>query len=294
MKLKRNVILQAILWVVQGALVGIGAILPGISGGTLCYAFGIYNQLLDVLSSPIKGIKKHWFMLMFVVLGVGVGFVGFSGITAWLLGLNEGVVLCVFVGLIFGTIPDIWKDAGEHGRNKYSFISLGLAFVLIAAVFYVLKNVWVITIEPGIAAWLLCGLLWGLGFIVPGLSSSTLIMFFGLYDEMSAGISRLDLTVIIPLGITIVATFLLLSKVMKLIFNKFYTVVSHCVLGFVMATTIMILPFHEFTSVKNIIIFAVSIAGGAVASFFFTKLCDRIKETVSAVQGEIGEAYEEN
>ena len=110
---------------------------------------------------------------------------------------------------------------------------------------------------------------------------------------MSEGISRLDLGIIIPLGITIVATFLLLSKVMKLIFNKFYTVVSHCVLGFVMATTIMILPFHEFTSVKNIIIFAISIAGGAVASFFFTKLCDRIKETVSAVQEEIGEADEE-
>lgn len=292
MKLKRNVILQAILWVIQGVLIGIGAILPGISGGTLCYAFGIYNQLLDVLSNPIQGIKKHWFMLMFVVAGVGVGFVGFSGITAWLLGLNEGVVLCVFVGLIFGTIPDIWKEAGEKGRNKYSLISLVLAFVSIAAVFYVLKNVCIIKIQPGIIAWLLCGLLWGLGFIVPGLSSSTLIMFFGLYEDMSRGISVLDFSVVAPLGIAVVATFLLLSKVMKIIFNKFYTVISHCVMGFVMATTIMILPFKDFTSVSNIIIFSISIIGGAVASFFFTKLCEKIKETVSAAQKELNETNE--
>ena len=71
MKNKKNVILQALLWIVQGCIVGIGAILPGVSGGTLCYAFGIYNPIIEVLSSPIKGIKKYWYMLVFVFLGVG-------------------------------------------------------------------------------------------------------------------------------------------------------------------------------------------------------------------------------
>ncbi len=275
-----------VLWIVQGALVGIGAILPGISGGTLCYAFGIYNQLLEVLSNPIKGIKKHWFMLLFVCSGVALGFVGFSGVTYWLLSLNEGIVLAVFVGLIFGTIPDIWKEAGEKGRNKFSIISLVSAFILIGAVFYVFKNVWIVTIQPGFFAWLLCGLLWGLGFVVPGLSSSTLIMFFGLYDEMSEGISKLDFGVLIPLGLAILATFLLLSKVMKLIFNKFHSIVSHCVLGFVVATTVMILPFDQFTSFKNVAIFVICIIGGAVASFFFTKLCDKIKAATEAAEAE--------
>ena len=74
--------LQILLWLVQGVIVGVGAILPGVSGGTLCYAFGIYSQLLEVLTSPIKGIKKNWFMLIFVGLGVGAGFIGFAGITA--------------------------------------------------------------------------------------------------------------------------------------------------------------------------------------------------------------------
>lgn len=281
MEKKTNFVLKAILWIVQGCIVGIGAILPGVSGGTLCYAFGIYDQLLEVLSNPFKGIKKHWLMLVFVGIGGALGFVGFAGVTNWLLGLNEAVVLCVFVGLIAGTLPDIWKDAGSEGRNKFSIIALAVSFVSILTVFYVFKNVLTLTIAPDFVGWLLCGLLWGLSFIVPGFSSSTLLLFFGIYDEMSAGISHLDFSVLIPLGIAMLATLLLLSKLMKFVFDKYHSIVSHCVMGFVIATTLMILPSFA-TSIGNIVSYVISIAGGAVASFFFNILCQRIKAKVDA------------
>lgn len=281
MKNKKNIILQSILWMMQGCIVGVGAILPGVSGGTLCYAFGIYNPIIEVLSHPFKGIKKYWQMLIFVFLGVGVGFVCFAGITNWLLGLNEGVVLCVFVGLIAGTLPDIWREAGEKGRNKFSIIALLVSFVAITAVFYVFKNVWALTIEPNLVGWLLCGLLWGLSFIVPGLSSSTLLLFFGIYEKMSEGISHLDLSVLIPLGIAMLATLLLFSKLMKFVFDRFHSVVSHCVLGFVVATTLMILPSFN-TSFVNILIYIGCIICGAVASFFFSKMCNKIRAVAEA------------
>lgn len=294
MKLKKNIVLQAVLWIIQGALVGIGAILPGVSGGTLCYAFGIYNPLLEVLANPIKGLKKHWLMLIFVVLGVAVGFVGFSGVTAWLLAWNTPVVLCVFMGLIFGTVPDIWKDAGEKGRNKFSIMGLVISFVALAALFITLQSFLQISIAPSIPAWALCGLLWGLGFIVPGLSSSTFIMFFGLYGQMSEGISRLDLKVLIPLGLALVATFLLLSKVMKLVLDKFHSVVSHCVLGFVLATTMMITTVTEEGSPTiietfhgvNIPIYIGCVIGGAVVSFLLTLLFAKIRSAVEAEREE--------
>lgn len=276
MEKNKNFVLQAILWVVQGFIVGIGAILPGVSGGSLCYVFGIYDQILDVLSNPLKGLKKHWKMLMFVILGGGLGFVGFAGITNWLLKLNESVVLCVFVGLIVGTLPDIWKDAGKEGRNKFSFISLGVSFVAITAIFYAFENIWKLTIQPTTVGWLVCGLLWGLSFIIPGFSSSTLLLFFGIYEKMSEGISTLDFGVLIPLGCAMLATLLLFSKVMKLVFDKFYSVVSHCVLGFVVATTLMILPSFNVVW-YNILIYIGCIICGAVASFFFSKACNKIK-----------------
>ncbi len=273
---KKNKILQAILWIVQGFIVGIGAILPGVSGGTLCYAFGIYDQVLEVLSSPIKGIKKHWFMLIFVGLGAATGFVGFAGVTNWLLGLNEAVVLCVFVGLIAGTLPDIWRDAGKQGRGRGSYIGLAVSFVAISAAFFMFKNIWHITITPNTVGWLICGLLWGLSFIIPGFSSSTLLLFFGIYEPMSQGISTLDFSVIIPLGIAMLATLLLFSRLMRLVFDKFFSVVSHCVIGFVVATTLMILPSFR-VEWYNILIYIGCIVAGGVASFFFSKLCNKIK-----------------
>lgn len=276
MKTKKNFVIQAILWIVQGSIVGIGAILPGVSGGTLCYAFGIYDPILEVLSSPVNGLKKHWKMLIFVVLGGGLGFVGFAGITNWLLNLNEAVVLCMFVGLIIGNIPDIWKDAGKNGRGVGSFVGLGVSFVAISAVFFVFKNVWHLTIQPGFVGWLICGLLWGLSFIVPGFSSSTLLLFFGIYESMSAGISTFDFSVLLPLGVAMLATLLLLSRIMKLVFDKFYAIVSHCVLGFVTATTLMILPSFN-VPVTDIIIYILCIVCGGVASFFFSALCNKIK-----------------
>jgi len=283
--MKKNKILQIILWIAQGLLVGVGAILPGVSGGTLCYVFGIYDPILETLTSPLKGIKKYWFMLMFVGIGGALGFVGFAGVTNWLLGLNAGVVLCVFVGLIAGTLPDLWKDAGKQGRGKASVISMIASFVAISAVFFVFKNVWHVTIQPGLVGWLLCGLLWGLSFIVPGFSSSTLLLFFGIYEKMSEGISRLDLGVLIPLGVAMLATLLLFSQLMKLVFEKFNSIASHCVLGFVVATTLMILPSFK-TSLLNIIVYIVCVICGFVASFLLSKLFDKIRTSATEPQDE--------
>lgn len=277
MEKKKIPIIKYLLWIVQGFIVGIGAILPGVSGGTLCYAFGIYDQLIEVLSSPIKGIKKHWLMLLFVGIGGATGFVGFAGVTNWLLNLNEAVVLCVFAGLIFGTLPDIWKDAGEQGRGRSSIISMIVSFLAISALFFLFKNVWNVTIQPGVVGWLICGVLWGLSFIVPGFSSSTLLLFFGIYEKMSEGISTLDLSVLLPLAAAMLVTLLLLSRVMKKVFEKLHSIASHCELGFVTATTLMILPSFK-TTAGNIAVYLLCIAAGGVASFFFTKLCNKIKE----------------
>lgn len=276
MNKNKNILLKAILWIVQGCIIGIGAILPGVSGGTLCYAFGIYDPLIEVLSSPIKGIKKYWQLLIFVCIGCAAGFVCFAGVTNWLLNWNEAVVMCVFVGLIAGTLPDLWKDAGSQGRGKGSIIALVFSGIGVTALFYLLDNVLELTIQPGLVGWLICGLFWGLSFIVPGFSSSTLLLFFGIYEPMSAGISRLDLGVLIPLGLSMLSTLLLLSNLMKWIFANHHAIISHCIMGFVIGTTLMILPSFN-TSFASIAIYLVSIVGGAVASYFFNVLCERIR-----------------
>ena len=62
-------ILLWLLYAVQGAIVGIGAILPGVSGGVLSVAFGVYEPMMELLTHPIPAIKKHF--ELFVPFGIG-------------------------------------------------------------------------------------------------------------------------------------------------------------------------------------------------------------------------------
>ena len=58
--ISNNLIVKNILYLIQGAIVGIGAILPGVSGGVLCVAFGAYEPMMELLTHPRQAFKKHY------------------------------------------------------------------------------------------------------------------------------------------------------------------------------------------------------------------------------------------
>ena len=266
-----------LVWILEGIVVGFGAILPGISGGTLCVAFGMYRPLIETISHPFKSIKKYGVMFCTFMVGIAVGFMGLSGIAAYLLDKNTTLVTCAFIGFIIGTFPELWRDAGQEGRSKASYASTALCFIAMIFALSLLKTSLDITVAADFAGFILCGVLWGLSFIVPGLSSSSLLLFFGLYGPMLEGISRFDLAVLIPMAIGMGACVLALSKAVNLAYKKFYSVISHGVLGIVAATAVMIMPQWDGTAGSAVasIIFVII---GACVSYAFSCICDRIKE----------------
>jgi len=274
---RKNKLLLILIWIIEGVIVGFGAILPGISGGTLCVAFGMYRPIVETLSHLKTGLKKHWLMFFSFILGVAIGFVGLSGLAAYLMDKNTLLVTCAFIGFILGTIPDLWGDAGQQGRSKGSYIALAIGFAVMIAVLSLLKTTISVTIEPGIFGFVFCGIAWGLSFIVPGLSSSTLLLFFGLYQPMLEGISTLDFAVLIPMGIGMLACVLLLTKAVNRAYEKHYSIVSHGVLGVLAATAVMIIPFKDMVG-SALVWSIVCIIVGAVVSYLFTRICNKIKE----------------
>ncbi len=257
--------------VMQGSLIGIGAVLPGISGGVLCVAFGIYKTIMEFLASPFRNFKTHFPKLIPVIIGGIIGFLGIANLLSFLLDKFENQSICVFVGLISGMMPSLFREAGERGRNKKSYISLILAFVLISALLISLKLLSV-SITPNFLWYVFCGFCLALSVIAPGMSFSTLLMPLGLYETFIDGIGHLNFSILIPGAIGAIVTVIMFAKAINALFNRFYSVSFHAIIGIVIAATVMIIPFKSFTeSVLMAVINLVCIAFGAVAALLIDK-----------------------
>ena len=257
--------------VMQGSLVGVGAVLPGISGGVLCVAFGIYKTIMEFLAAPFRNLKTHLPKLIPIIIGGIIGFLGIANLLSFLLERYPAESTCVFIGLISGMLPSLFKEAGERGRSRGSYVSMAVAMVLIFALLISLRLLSV-TIAPNFLWYLVCGACLALSVIAPGLSFSTLLMPLGLYTPFVDGIGHLHFPVIIPGVIGALLTVLLFAKLIDALFNRFYSLSFHAIIGIVIAATAMIIPFESFTaSVLSAFINILGLTFGVAAALLLDK-----------------------
>lgn len=271
MKDKNFSVMQFVIKVLQGALIGLGAVLPGISGGVLCVVFGIYKTIMEFLADPFRKLKTHVPKLIPVGIGGVIGFLGIANVLSFLLEKYPAPSVCLFIGLIGGMLPSLFREAGEQGRNKKSYISLVIAMIVVFALLISLK-VFSVEISPNFFWYIFCGACLALSVIAPGMSFSTLLMPLGLYEPFVAGIGHLDFGVLIPGGIGGLATVILFAKAVNSLFEHHYSVAFHAIVGVVIAATVMIIPFASFTvSVTSCLINIFFICFGVVAALLLDK-----------------------
>lgn len=274
---QRNGAAEIIMRLIHGAIIGLGAVLPGISGGVLCVVFGVYKPIMELLSHPFKAIKKYAKLLIPIVIGIGIGFLAISKLLGFLLTKYPDPSVCLFVGLIAGMMPSLFREAGEKGRSKGSFISMAICFAVVLALLLGLNAVHV-TIVPNFWWYLFCGFCIALSVIAPGMSFSTLLMPLGLYTPLVDGIGNLDFKVILPAGIGALLTVILLAKAVDSLMNKHYSVVFHGIIGIVVAATVVIIPFQSFAAgVKEAVINVICIAAGVVIALILDKFNSKVK-----------------
>ena len=257
--------------VLQGSLIGLGAVLPGISGGVLCVVFGIYKSIMELLADPFHKFKTHVPKLLPVIVGAVIGFLGIANVLSILLEKYPAPSVCLFVGLIGGMLPSLFREAGEQGRNKASRVSMVIAAVVVFALLTALQ-VFSVEITPNFLWYVFCGACLALSIIAPGMSFSTLLMPLGLYEPFVAGIGHLDFGVLIPGGIGGLAMLILFAKAVDSLFDRHYSVAFHAIIGIVIAATVMIIPFESFTvSAASCLLNVFCLCGGVVAALLLDK-----------------------
>mgnify|MGYP000299650810 CR=1 FL=1 len=157
----------------QGMLIGLGAVLPGISGGVLCVIFGIYRPVMGVIVQSAKvlflPISVNYFRLF---LGGRSRFPWSCQYIVVFPGKYPDPSVCLFVGLIAGMLPSLMREAGKEGRTNGSWISMVAAAVVIFAILTTL-NLLSVSLVPNVGWYVFCGVCLALSVIVPGMSFST-------------------------------------------------------------------------------------------------------------------------
>ena len=276
--------------ILQGALIGGGAILPGVSGGVLAVVFGIYRPMMAFLSRPLATFKSQWKLFVPVILGVGLGFWGFAKLVDWLFSGDSPYPLALFIGLILGTLPQLYRAAQKpqdgialtDNEKRNNRLALVISFfALLAFLFVISRQTSAQSLEPTLPWSLLSGLIWGFSLVVPGLSSSSILLFIGIYTKLMAGVKDLNLGIVIPLllGIAIVA--FVFARFVDRLFDRRHGVASNAVVGLVAASTlaIVLFPPPEFTitSFSQGLISLLVAAAGFVAAHFLAIWGEKIK-----------------
>ncbi len=236
--------MKYILAILQGLLIGCGAILPGISGGVLMVSFGIYQPVMALFAHPFQNFKKVVPKLIPVGIGWLLGFWLAAVALDAFFSAQSTLALALFLGMIFGTLPSLYRDAGKKGRHRDDYLALTLTFVVMTLFFWCMNNSATMSITANSTWFLVAGIIWGLSITIPGLSSSTLLIFMGLFEPMTAGFANLDFSVILPLALGAAATVGVSARVANRMFHRHYAISYHTILGIVLASTLTIIPTH--------------------------------------------------
>lgn len=274
---KEKKLVKRLILLVKGALIGTGFLLPGVSGGALAAIFGLYGSMITFLAHPFRNFKQDVLLFLPVALGMLAGIILLSYPLSYFMENFLVPATWFFIGAIAGTLPSLWRESGKKGRRPRHFAISAAAFAVGYAFLFFGDSLLDANVLPNFGTWVLAGVVIALGILLPGFSPSNLLLYLGLYDVMVNAVKHLDLLVLLPIVVGGLACVLLLSRLVHLILQKAYTGLFHVIFGFVIASTVKIVPIDfNYLSLETLLCVA-TCAGGAALGYWMSGLEARHK-----------------
>lgn len=225
---------------------GAGAILPGISSGVLCVIFGIYETLLNCTLNFFKNIKYNFKLLFPIGLGTLVGIILLGNILKYVFYAYPVQTKFMFIGLIIGSVPELFKKANSKKGFKLGYLiyfilsfSVGVLLVLLEKKLNFSEN----NISQFSFAYLLIsGFFMSAGVIIPGVSSTLILILMGVYDAYLLSVSSLYIPFLLPLGIGLIIGSFICMKLIKFLLDNYYSQTFYCIIGFTLGSIFVLYP----------------------------------------------------
>lgn len=223
---------------VKGFIIGIGKIIPGVSGAMLATIMGVYDKSIFYICNFKSNIKEGIRYLFPIGVGIVLSIILFSKIISMCLNKYYSITMLFFVGLIIGGFPFVINKV----KKKDYFISVvSFSLFFLISVFninnsYVLRNNFIDTV-----IYFFSGGIEAIGTIVPGVSGTALLMIVGTYDSIVYSIGNLtNFKIIFPFIIGIILFILLFVKLVNYLFRKYNDKMYAFILGVLVSSTVLL------------------------------------------------------
>lgn len=250
--------------ILKGIVIGIANIIPGVSGGTMMVAMGIYDKLIHCITHLFSELKKNILFLLPIVIGMGIALVGGSFTIEKMFEVIPFQTSLLFVGLVVGGLPAMWKNIkGKTIRPGHV-----IAFVIFFAVVVVMA---LMGETEGNAAdlgftlinvikLLFVGVIAAATMVIPGVSGSMMLLLMGYYNPILSTITGFfdsllafdikgimqGVGVLAPFGVGVLVGIFAIAKLIEIIFEKYPLYAYWAIIGLIVASPIAILAMGTF------------------------------------------------
>lgn len=238
----------------KGIAMGAADVVPGVSGGTIAFISGIYEELLNSISSInvglLKTLRKDGFkvawkqlngnFLLTLLIGIAISLVSLAKVISWLLENQPVLLWSFFFGLVLASVLYMAKQI-----TKWNIASVGLL------VLGTLLAYWITTLNPLVSEnsspvfLLLSGAIAICAMILPGISGSFILLLLGAYKPIIDAINNRDVKTILLVGTGAVIGLLTFSRVLKWLFKYYKNATLSVLTGFIIGSLNKIWPWKQ-------------------------------------------------
>lgn len=254
--------------ILQGVIIGIANVIPGVSGGTLALSMGAYNQIIEAVTHIFKNTKQSIITLLPYGAGALIGIACLSFTIEYLFIRYPIQTGMTFIGLIAGGVPALMEKMkgmriGISGRLSFEIVFV--IMVIIAFYGSASERSVNITASPlSMVCLFLAGILAASTMVIPGVSGSMLLMILGYYQPLlhsinsfikSAAIFNIykminDAVVLMPFGLGMLAGTFLCARLVEFLFKR-YEMITRCgIMGLVASSPIVILASSNISEIS--------------------------------------------
>ncbi len=232
---------------------------PGVSGGTIAFISGIYEELITTISNvnlslfktlKENGIKAFWTQvngnfILALLTGIIISFVSFMRLAKYLIEHHPILIWSFFFGLIVVSIYFVGKQI-----TKWNLITVSALIIGAITAFYI-TSLPTLTANSNPYYLLFSGAIAICAMILPGISGSFILVILGAYKTLSDAFHNFDLKKIALFAIGALIGLLSFSRILKWLFKNYHNTTLAILTGFILGSLNKVWPWKKTISVMN-------------------------------------------